>query len=218
MIALIRYTVASLLHSQRYLAPLLLYLGALGVLSTSDSGPLPPVYASFAGAMFVCSTWFTMALLSIEDPVHRAITVVSAGRSHRVLLASMSVVALSCLVMTGAGLGIPMLMAGHPVTGLDLLVGTEAQLTCAAVGTAIGLLCSRPVLRRPGFALVVALGLMGLALFTPGLPPVNTVVRALGGATTSAGLLGPVTGLLALSLGVLAVSGVLTQIVVTRRA
>jgi hypothetical protein len=37
MIALIRYTSATMLHSQRYLAPVLLFMAAVGVSSSNDS-------------------------------------------------------------------------------------------------------------------------------------------------------------------------------------
>ncbi|MYR58669.1 hypothetical protein GTY54_21325, partial [Streptomyces sp. SID625] len=96
MIALIRYTLATVLHTQRYLAPLLLFTGLLGVLTVNGGGPLPPAYASSAGALFVCSTWLTVALMSLDEPSQRAIVVVSAGgRSLRVLLAVIGAALLS---------------------------------------------------------------------------------------------------------------------------
>jgi hypothetical protein len=79
MIALTRYTFATMLHSQRYVAPVLLFMGIVGVLASNDNGPVAPVYASSAAALFVCSTWLTIALLSVEDPTHRMITVVTAA-------------------------------------------------------------------------------------------------------------------------------------------
>ncbi|MFG3552697.1 hypothetical protein ACGF7V_35770, partial [Streptomyces sp. NPDC047725] len=89
MIALIRYTFATVLHTQRYLAPLLLFMGLMGVLTVNGSGPLPPAYASSAGALFVCSTWLTIALMSLDDPPQRAIVVITVGgRSLTVLLAA----------------------------------------------------------------------------------------------------------------------------------
>ncbi|MEH0582219.1 hypothetical protein QBA54_49115 [Streptomyces sp. B21-108] len=55
MIALVRYMFSVLLLSQRYLAPLLLFLGLVAVLTSSDTGPLTATYASVAGAMLLCS-------------------------------------------------------------------------------------------------------------------------------------------------------------------
>lgn len=217
MIGLIRYDVATMLHSQRYLAPVLLFVGVLGVFSSGDSGPVLPVYALGGALLFVCSTWFTIALLSVEDPAHRAITIVAAGRASRVLLASIAVAMLSSLVLAGFALLFPLLVAHHPVAGLDLVVGIEAQLACASVGIAIGLLCSRLVIRRQGFALVTALALVIVALLAPGMVPVNVLVRRMSEGSTSAALFAPVSGLLAIAVVILAAGAIATQFVATRR-
>lgn len=217
MIGLIRYGFATMLHSQRYLAPVLLFTGVLGVFSSGDSGPLPPVYASSAAVLFVCSTWFTIALLGVEDPAHRPIVVVTAGRSRRVLLASVAVAVLSCLLLAAFGLLFPLLVAHHPVTGLDLLVGVEAQLTCASVGIAIGLLCSRLVVRRQGVALVAALGLVIVALLVPGMVPINVLVHLMGEASTSATLVAPISGLLGVAVVILSAAAAATHFLAARR-
>lgn len=91
MSALFRYTLSTMLHSQRYLPPVVLFVAALAVGTTNGSGRLAPAYALASGALFLCSTWLTVVLINIEDPVHRAITTVHAGRSRNVLLAAISV-------------------------------------------------------------------------------------------------------------------------------
>lgn len=217
MIALIRYNAATMLHSQRYVAPVLLFIGIVGVLSSNDSGPLAPIYAACAGAMFVCATWLTIAMISVDDPTHRAITVVSAGSSVRVLGSAVAVALLSTLVLTIFGLVLPLLIGNHTVTLLALLVGTEAQLTCAAVGIAVGLICSRLVMRRQGYAVIVALSLVMIALFVPGLVPVNALFKLMGTVTEPAELLMPVSRFLAIALMLLTVSTIATQYFTTRR-
>lgn len=217
MTALVRYGLATLLHSQRYVAPVLLFMGIVGVLSRSDSGPLAPTYAICAGAMFICSTWLTIALTSVDDPAHRAITVVSAGGSARVLTATVLVAVLSCLALLVFGLTFPLLFGDRDVTAPALLVGAEAQLTCAAAGIAIGLICSRLVLRRQGYAVIVALVLVMVALFVPGLPPVNALFQLMGVVTSPSLLIGPVSGYLAIGLVLLVVSGVAVQRISARR-
>lgn len=217
MIALIRYTSATMLHAQRYLAPVLLFMAALGVSSSNDSGPLPPIYGLCAGLLFVCATWFTIALISIDDPVHRAITVVSARNSGKVLLASVSVAVISCLMLAVAGLILPLLVGAHTVEAADLVLGIEAQLTGAFVGIAIGLLCSRLVIRRQGYALIVALGLVMAVLFVRGLPPVNVLLRLMANTATSAELITPAGGLLAIAAVILVASSIATQFITTRK-
>jgi hypothetical protein len=96
-------------------------------------------------------------------------------------------------------------------------VGIEGQLACASVGIAIGLLCSRLVIRRQGFALVTALALVIVALLAPGMVPVNVLVRRMSEGSTSAALFAPVSGLLAIAVVILAAAAIATQFTATRR-
>jgi hypothetical protein len=216
MVALVRYTFATMFHGQRYLAPVLLFLGALAVISRNDNGPLPPVYALCAGALFICATWLTMALISVEDPTHRAVTVVAAGRSIRVLLAAVAVALVSCLALTGAGLVLPLLLGTHTVEPADLGVGLEAHLVCACAGIAIGLLCSRLVIRRQGYAFVLALGLVMIMLLVRGLP-VNTLFNLMADTPTAAAVTTRAGTLLAVAAALLAVSTAATHHIAVRR-
>lgn len=218
MIGLIRYTFATVLHTQRYLAPLFLFAGLTGVLTVNGSGPLAPAYASSAGALLVCSTWLTVVLTGLDAPPQRAITVVSCGgRSLRVLLAAIGTALLSCLALTVFGLLLPLWTGDHAVTAADLLLGVEAQLTCAFVGVAIGVPCSRPVLGRQGYALVAALALLTGALFAKGLSPVNRLLTLMATTPDATALLRPVGGVLLVSVAILAVSTAVTQFVSARR-
>ncbi|MFI9239229.1 hypothetical protein [Streptomyces sp. NPDC053079] len=217
MIALIRYTFSTVLHTQRYLAPVLLFTGLMGVLTVNGSGPLPPAYASSAGALFVCSTWLTIALMSLDDATQRAIVVISSGRSLKVLLAVIGTALLSCLALMVFGLFFPLWVGSYDVTPVDLLLGMEAQLTCALVGIAIGVLCSRLVFRRQGYALVAALALVMGALFAKGMPPVNRLFNLMATTSDSAELLAPAGGMLAIAAAILAAFTAVTQYVAARK-
>ncbi|MET7519782.1 hypothetical protein ABZS88_41695 [Streptomyces sp. NPDC005480] len=218
MIALVRYMFTVLVLSQRYLAPLLLFLGLVAVLTSSDAGPLTATYASVAGAMLLCSIWLTMALIGLEDQPHRSIVVVSSGSHLRVLLAAVGTAAVWCLLLTAAGLVLP-LMFGTRTPGLaDLALGTEAQLTCAFTGIAIGLVCSRLVFRRQGYALVLALVLLLAVLLGKGVSPVNIMLTHLQNASDSTDALVPTGVLLAAAAGFLAVAVAITQTIIRRKA
>ncbi|MEU9040597.1 MULTISPECIES: hypothetical protein [unclassified Kitasatospora] len=206
MIPLVRYMFTVLLLSQRYLAPLLLFIGLAAVLTSSDTGPLAATYSAVAGAMLLCSTWLTMALIGLEDPPHRAIVVVSAGSHRRVLLGSVATAAAWCLLLTVGGLALPLLFGTHTVRFADLVLGTEAQLICAFTGMAIGLVCSRLVFRRQGYALVVALVLLLAVMLGKGVSPVNIMLTDLQHTTNSADALGS-TGVLVAAAAVLLVAG-----------
>lgn len=217
MIALIRYMVATALHTQRYLAPVLLFTGLMGVLTVNGNGPLPPAYASSAGALFICSTWLTVALMSLDDPVQRAIMVVASGRSLKVLLAAVATTLLSCLLLMLFGLFFPLWVGSYDVRPVDFPLGIEAQLTCALAGTAIGVLCSRLVFRRQGYALGAALALVMVSVFTKDLPPVNRLFRLMATSSDSGDLLAPAGRMLAVSAAVLSAFTLLTQYVAARK-
>jgi hypothetical protein len=217
VIALIRYSLAVVLHSQRQLAPLLLFTGLLAVLTVNGSGALPPAYASSAGALFLASTWLTVALLGLDGPSQRAVVTVSAGRPWKVLAGSTATVLLGCLPLVLLGLLLPLWVGAYRVRPVDLLLGVVAQLVCAVTGTAIGLLCSRSVFRRPGYGLVAALTLVLTVLFTPELPPVNRLFRRMADSADSAALLAPAFGMLALSVVLLAFAGAVAHLVAARR-
>lgn len=217
MIALVRYMFTVMLLSQRYLAPVLLFVGLLAVLTSSDSGPLAATYGSAAGAMLVCSVWLTMALIGLEDQPHRSIVVVNAGSSLRVLLGSVGTALLWCLLLAVTGLLLPLMFGSHTLAPADLVLGTEAQLTCALTGIAIGLVCSRLVFRRQGYALVLALVLLLAVMLGKGVSPVNILLSDLQNASGSADLLGSTGVLLALAAGVLAAGVAITQAVSLRK-
>lgn len=218
MIALVRYMFTVLLLSQRYLAPLLLFIGLIAVLTSSDVGPLTATYASVAGVMLLCSVCLTMALLGLEDAPHRSIVIVSAGSHLRVLLATVGAVTVWCLLLTSAGLVLPLMFGAHTPGLADLALGIGAQLTCALTGIAIGLVCSRLVFRRQGYALVLALVLLLAVLLGRGVSPVNIMLTHLQNASDSTDALVPTGVMLAVAIGFLAVGAAVTQAITLRKA
>jgi hypothetical protein len=217
VIALVRYLFTVLLLSQRYLAPVLLFTGLLAVLTSNDSGPLTATYGSAAGAMLVCSVWLTMALLGLEDRAHRSVVVVTAGGHARALAGWVATAVLACLPPAAAGLVLPLVFGNHSPTPADLLLGLEAQLTCAFTGIGIGLVCSPLVVRRQGYALVLALVLLAAALPARTRSPVGTLLVDLQSTSRAADLLGSTAVLLAAAAGVLAAGAALTYTVAVRK-
>lgn len=217
MIALIRYTLAITLHSQRYLPPVGVFVLALGMFTNEPGGPAVPLFAPMAGVLFVCSAWLTVVVVNVEDPVQRTITAVSTGRPGTVLIAAVWVVLAACAVLTTIVLTIPVSLGHHHVTATDLAVSTEAQLTATCLGTTIGLLCSRPVIRRPGYSLISALVLVVGFVFFKGIPPINPLIRMLARDQPSATLLAPAGAYAAASAVALVAGLALTQYIAARR-
>jgi hypothetical protein len=217
MTALVRYTLSTVVASQRYLPPLLLFLAVLAVFTAADDGPLTPVYAISGAAVFVCGTWLTIAVVNAEDPVQRSITVVNAGGSGRVLVASVWVAFGWCVLLAAAGLLYPLATGHHQVTPAVLALGAAGELTGACTGIAVGLLCSRLVIRRTGWSALAAVAAIMVFLLVPHVPPVHPVFRLLAGDHAPAALLLPVFGLGIVSVALVAGATVLTRVVALRR-
>ncbi len=215
--ALIRYQLAAVLHGQRYLAPLLLFGTVLSVFTVNDQGPLTGSYVVSAGSLLIATCWLTVTIVNHEDPVRRAISGVTAGGPARVLLAEAVLALLLGAVLCVVGLGFPILAGRHVWTGADVVAGLLAQLTAVLAGTAVGLLCSRPVVPRPGYSLVLALVVVIALPVTPGLPPVNTALRILAGGRPAGEQLLPLAGCLALAAALLTICAAGTRYAAVHR-
>ncbi|MEV6301955.1 hypothetical protein AB0M02_21255 [Actinoplanes sp. NPDC051861] len=180
MIALVRYDLSMLVRGQSYIAPFVLYASAIVTLTTNDQGPLPRVYTASAMTIFICMLWLTVALINTEEPAQRAMTSVAARGEHRVLAANVLAALVICLALTALGLIYPIPAGDHTWSSTDLVIGIVAQLTCGVTGIAGGLVCSRIVVRRTGYAVFLALGLIGVFTLIRVLPPVAPTMVILG--------------------------------------
>ncbi|WP_104479820.1 hypothetical protein V5P93_003389 [Actinokineospora auranticolor] len=216
MTALIRYTLATVIHSQRYLAPVMVFVVCVATASGSNQGPLPGVYAVNSGALLACAAWLSIAVISVEEPAHRAIAIVTAGSAVRVLIATLVTDCLVLAAMALGGLALPLLMAPHSITGADVLVGALAHLMCGTTGLAIGLLCSRLVFRRQGYAFLTASACVAAALLVSGMPP-NTLFKHLANTGHGDTVLGSTTALATTGPALLAAAAVATHVISTRK-
>jgi hypothetical protein len=214
-----RYTLAIMLRSQRYLPPALLFVLGTGLFANGSAGqPIISVFAPMTGVAFICAAWLTVSLVNLEHPVQRTITAVTVGRSRSLLIAVVWVVLATCAVLAALALALPIVLVNSRLAVPDLVAGAEALLTGACFGTSIGMLTSRLVIRRPGYALVVTLILLALFLLTPGLPPINPLIRLLANheAATIA-VLTPTTGYLGIAIVALLASATMTQFIASHR-
>jgi hypothetical protein len=60
VVALIRYTVAVTLQSQRYVPPVGVFVLAMGLFTSEPGGAVVPLFAPMTGVLFVCATWLTV--------------------------------------------------------------------------------------------------------------------------------------------------------------
>ena len=180
-----RYILADLLRSQRFLVPVFAYLALLGVTFGGDPGPAPGSWGASVLALFPISVWLAITTANAEDPVARDITIAAAGGAPAVARGVLAVCLLADVVLAVVSAlrpVIPLITLVYPYTPSQLLSGALAHLGAAAAGTAVGLLCARPVITRPGWSLLVTGTVVLLTAITPWLPPVGTTVRALAHA------------------------------------
>jgi hypothetical protein len=214
VIALYRYLLLSVLLSQRYLPPTLIFLAAMAVGTTSDSGPLESSYAFCVLAVLVCTTWLTVAIVNQVDPTQHKITLVTIGSSFRVLAITVAVVVTWSLPLVAIGLLYPIATGNHVVTAGALTTGAVAQLAATMIGTSIGVLCSRLVSPRIGIAMLTAAAALLAVLLIRWISPIRPLMTLLSDDRATAV---PLTLLTALSAVILTAALFATRTLADRK-
>jgi hypothetical protein len=178
MTAVVRYQLAVLGHSQRYLPPALAYLALLAILLGDSPGPPEPVLAVSAGALLPIGCWLAIALADAEEPAQRQVTLAHAGSRGRLTAGIAAAAVLGCGGMAAAAMAWAAVShGGYPAGALG--VGALAHLACGCTGTAVGLASSRLLFAHRAATAAVALPATAVALLVPGIPLVHPMLRAL---------------------------------------
>lgn len=186
MTALVRYQLALLAGSHRWLPPLLVYAAALAVGVQPGQAVLDSLGVA-AAAVLPVAAWLVRVCTGVEPPAARA-CLAAAGGPARAHLASLAAAFAAACALGAAGVAVVVLISdAHgsdraadtavPVaaaTGAGLL----ATLTCALLGTAVGALCNRPLLRSRAWTVPATLAGAGAVLVAAG-SPANAAVTGL---------------------------------------
>ncbi|MFD8022321.1 ABC transporter [Streptomyces lavendulae] len=187
MTALLRYQAALLLRSQRWIAPLVVYAGFVAVGIRPGDRALDSL--GYAAAGLVPQTaWLVRICVGAEPPAARACAAAAAGpvRVHAAALLT----ALGGALTAGAAGACFALLCGGPggkSPAATAAAGAVAVLVCALTGAAVGALCSRPLVRGRGLA-VLAGGLGSLLAWVAAFSPARSAVSALVGAARTGGV------------------------------
>ncbi|RSD20148.1 hypothetical protein [Amycolatopsis eburnea] len=213
MLAMTRYYFVLLGHSQRYLPALLAYLALCVILYADPNSPPLPLFGVSAGGLLVVSCWLTIALLDIEDPVQRLVTL-SHARHWRRLVTGAILAVLACSLVLTVITEVWSALKSLKVQPSALGIGLLAHLACALLGIAIALPCSRLLVHRIGWTVLAAVITLIVVLLAK-IPLVHPLLHALTDEE-------PVAGPLALALGtsaaLLAVSFFAVSALVRRRS
>lgn len=214
MIGLVRYLGSDLLRSQRFLLPMLLYVVLVAPLLNGDPGPPPRLWTITALVLCPVSCWLAVTVANTEDPVQRQVTIAAAGGPARVAFGVLITCLLADTVLVAVAMCWPMLTTSYAFPASAVTAGLLAHVAVAGTGTAVGLLCARPVLHGIGWSAVVGGGAVFIGVTQSWLPPVGPALRFLNDSPV------PTLGLVvqaALGLILSAVAAALTVVVHNRR-
>jgi len=195
VIAVARYELRSLLLTQRWVAPFLIYVAFLAILYAGPAGPGITVFAVTAFGLIPIAAFVTRALLHSEDDIARQVTVAAAGSRVRVqtaaLLACAGLSAVLGIVAVGWGVVADSKLHAIPLIG----GGLALHLLFGATGVALGAVFSRPLIAPVGPAVLGIVALTTLLLAIPA-SPVSWMIRTV---IHHESIAGPVVAVLFLS-------------------
>jgi hypothetical protein len=213
VLALTRYYLALLGHSQRYLPALLAYLALCVILYSDPNSPPLPLFGVSAGGLLVVSCWLTIALLDIEDPVQRLVTL-SHARQWRRMISGAILTVLACSLVLTVITEVWSALKSFKFQPAALGIGLLAHLACALFGIAIALPCSRLLVHRIGWTVLAAVITLVVVLLAK-IPLVHPLLHAL---TDDEPVGGPLVLAVVTSVVVLAASFLIVSRLVHRRS
>ena len=160
MISLVRYLAADVFRGQRFLAPVLVFLGVMGMLFSTDAGQPLEAYSGSSALLYPIAAWMAVVVATSEDVVRREITVVSAGGWPRVLGAVAVVAVLFAVAMAALAAVWPVVTNPHPYTAGEFLAGLGAHTAVALLGVGVGLVFARPVFAAIGRTVLAVFGVV----------------------------------------------------------
>ncbi|MGW7425484.1 ABC transporter [Streptomyces sp. NPDC054813] len=188
MTALLRYQTALLLRSQRWLPPVILYAVFLGV-GVQSGQPVLDSLGYTAAALLPVAAWLVRICVTGEPSAARACVTAARGPARAHLAALLTALAAAALLGTAATL-IVTVISRHATNDHRLAVpplgagaaGLFATLACALLGSAVGALTNRPLLRSPGRAVPTMLLAALLAVVVAGSPAHAAVSNLVSGS------------------------------------
>lgn len=190
MTALLRYQIALLLRSQRWLPPVLLY-GIFLAVGVQSGQPVLGSLGWAAAALLPVTAWLVRVCVTQEPAAARAVTAAATGpaRVHLAALlagavcaAALGVVGTAIVTVISAPdnedhtVAVPLLPAGA--------AGLLVALVCLLLGAATGALCNRPLLRARGWSIAATSLVALLALVSSGSPAKYAVSALVTGSRT----------------------------------
>lgn len=176
MPALIRYYVALLMRSGRWL-PATLFYAAIVTIGTQGSAKVGEALG-YAGAILVPSVaWLTRAALTAEPEAARHCVAGAVG-PRRPHIAALAAATIGGFVLAAFGAAAMLASVGtlHPTGALT--AGLLTMALCVLAGSAVGALCNPPILVRAAWAIPIA-GIVAITVLVATGSPVNAAIRGI---------------------------------------
>lgn len=186
--ALLRYQAALLARSQRWVPPIVLYGAFMGI-GVMAGQPILDSLGYAAGALLPIAAWLVRVCVGNEPPAARNCSA-AATSPARVHLGAV-LTGLSAAAVLGVAGALFVTLISDPRTSdqrIDVArpdamsAGLLAALTCALLGTAVGALCSRPLLLSNGWG-IQATAVASLLVLVVQVSPANAAVSDLVGGS-----------------------------------
>jgi energy-coupling factor transporter ATP-binding protein EcfA2 len=128
--------------------------------------------------LFVASIWMTWVVTNSEDAVLASITAVTVRGPTRLRVMKLVTAFLACGVLGLFATLLPVALHNHPdpATVGHVGAGFAGHLLAAAVGVGVGSLLMQSVIRRAGWAFLVAMGAFLVEILVPNCPPVRQLL------------------------------------------
>jgi hypothetical protein len=175
MTGLFRYVTLDTLRSQRWVAPLVCFAAVDAIIGT-HSGSVLPSYAITGTALLFVALWLTVVIVNNEDPIQQTITEVCAGSADKVRLSKLAVSFGFAVIIGVLGMIAPTILADSGRTLAAVAAGVCAQIITALIGVTFGSLCSRPIVRRRSWSVLLGIVLGMATVVIPYGPPTRQIL------------------------------------------
>jgi hypothetical protein len=192
VITLCRYLWSDLIRSHRWVAPLVIYV-AVEAISSATAGAVLPTYSAVSVAVLFLAIWIAVIVSKSEDPLQSYVTAVTAHGVAKTRLSKLFVAFQVATLLGLLGLAAPAIITSAPVDTSAVVAGALAVVATSGAGVAIGGICSRPIVKRTSWALLLGLSAGMATILIPHAPPTRQVLVLFSASHPN---LGPTLGLI----------------------
>jgi hypothetical protein len=183
-------------------APLVAF-AAVDAIASVQTGSLLPTFAGTATALLFVGAWLTVVVVDSEDPIQQTITESCIGSRSKLRAIKLTVAFLATVAFGTLGMIGPVVVSSSKVMLREFVAGLCAQLITSVAAVGLGALCSRPLVRRLAWSVLLVLLICLATVIIPSAPPTRQIL-VLFNNTGSFAVAGP---LLLIGAETLALSG-----------